>query len=248
MAKGKQQVEQQEANGEANGEDTSGEFSHPDHAVAHRFSQRDDNADTVRGVFRYADESVCLGNGQWPHVPAHYDPQRIEIDRSVIAMALAIAQRGAANSSDDDLATVVDAAESKFGNGGALKQTLLEEAVDRYFYDFSTVSPKDRPKADDGSVILFTKEDEHGKTVQITSAEDRVPMVQAVLGMPADSVIPSGLPRAGDLWVDVIQDTIRHYVTLQRPKNKKKEKGETTATAAVSGRQAKSLGALLGVR
>lgn len=202
-------------------------------AIATRFSRRDEaalaNGGTLREVYRYADESVCFGNGQWPNVPAHFDPAGLDTRKALIALALDTARGAGAPIGDDDLSAIVKAAEDKLANG-ASSASLLEQALNYgYFYSQIQALPKEEKKARGINAEL--------KNIDgslMTNFGQRMALVDALLSLKGDSGRgpKAGAPMHGQTWLDVVGDTIRAYVTESNPKNKKQDKAEKEAKAA----------------
>lgn len=208
-------------------------------AIAERFAQRDEealaNGGTLREVYRYADESVCFGNGQWPNVPAHFDPAGLNVRKAMIALALDTARGAGAPVGDDDFRKIVEVAETKLNNG-ASASSLLEQAINYgYFYGQIQALSKEEKKARGINVEL--------KNVDgslMTNFAQRQALVDALLSLEGDNGRgpQPGAPMHGQTWLDVIGDTIRAYVTECNQKNKKQDKGEKEVRAKTAGKSA----------
>lgn len=183
--------------------------------IASRFSQRTDGATTLREMFAYADNSVCFGNGQFPHVPAHFEATAIDQRLARLALALDVARGGANNFPDDSLGEIVAKAESALSDGSVMP-SLLEEAVDNYFYKLQKMEKSEKQSQGITAVMR-----------NMSSFKDRTAPVERILSYAVTgekTTVPAGFPKAGKLWADVIAEEIVEYVSTQVAKNKKEAK------------------------
>lgn len=254
----KSQVKEVETSGNGNGATPVAPKVETVAQIADRFSQETANLSidaTIRDLFAYADSSVTFGNGQWTAVPCHFDRFSLDTGMAILAMALETSRlNGAGTMDDDSLGAIVAKAEANFDVGKVLG-SLLEEAVDSYFYGLQKMSKDERKAA---GVTKFIPADK-------TSFAKRRRYALGVLNFPASGerivdestfaalsaakadtlsdedlailrhdrtlIVEPGFPQAGRRWVDVVRDAIRSYCTDSSGKKKvAKEPDEKTVS------------------
>lgn len=247
MAKGHQTHEMPTASQSGNGAASAHESL--DEIVA-RFAQAKPDATTVREAFAYADQSFCFGNGQFTAVPWHL-PGGLSVEcRRAVAI---IAAGGRGNAADDDeIGRSVAAAEKLARDTQAASlshPTLLEEAVDDYFYQYGRMPKAEKDAA--GYTFPMQEVGADGKVKHLTSFDDRRLLVGIILGKDLSATVPEGLPQSGFPWFDVVGQAIVDFVSRLRldgdgnVKRKAKLEKKAGATAAAPGQPSKSASALL---
>lgn len=208
--------------------------------LAARFATEDFNAATIRDAYVYADNSVSFGNGQFPHVPAHFDPGALDVQLARRALALSTARSAATPVLDDDMGTIVAKAEA----AGSAEYSLLEESLDWWFQAYIGMSAEEKTAM--GYDMKIGEDTADGKFRPYSSITDRAPLVSRILGLGVDAVVPDGLPNAGETWFSVVGQAIVDYILVIRPYNKKSAQTKATRTfASAPGGERKSLGNMI---
>lgn len=201
--------------------------------LGERFAIQDDTGSTIAEVFSYADQSLSFGNGQFPHVPFHFNKD-LALEEAVRAYALQMG-RGAANAvSDDDINTIVAKAEGAVDDETSqeVSASLLVKSIDWFLYQYNlerqALSSAERTRQ--GWVVALVEPD----GTAITNFRGRLRTVLKILAINPSGKLPEGKwgPYSGRVWRDLIHDAIVNYVSVHRPENWKGYKASDDKPAA----------------
>lgn len=213
-------------------------------ALGERFAQMEDTGETILDTFAYANSSLSFGNGQFPHVPFHFN-ENLALDAAMRSHALNIG-RGAANAvSDDDINVIVSKAEDAVDDEGTQEasSSLLVRSIDwfLYTYNLERQSLKSEERQSLGYIaepmVRTGETDGQGrpKYRPATSFADRQSTVMSILNLKPSATLPAGKwgPYSGKSWSDVIASAIVAFIAVHRPENWKGYKAKDGKAASV---------------